>query len=149
MQKLNENIMRLSLWVVMMATFVLLINPNANAETTTAEPVPVTAEVGPDGVQHLSITLDSYSFSPAYIVVQSGKPVELTLKNVATVAPHNIKIDAVADGLFVSQDVEPGQTATVQFTPTKAGIYEFYCDKKLAFFPSHRKKGMIGKLEAR
>jgi len=100
-------------------------------------------------VQHLAITLDSYSFSPAYIIVQAGKPVEFTLKNVSSVAPHSFKIDAPADGLNVYQEVEAGKSATLTFTPAKPGVYEYYCDKKLAFFPSHRKKGMVGKLEVK
>jgi hypothetical protein len=29
------------------------------------------------------------------------------------------------------------------------GIYLFYCDKKLLFLPSHREKGMEGRLEGR
>jgi plastocyanin len=118
-------------------------------ELTATPAAPVTAETGADGIQRLSITLDSYSFTPASIVVQAGKPVEFTLKNVATFAPHSFKLDAVEDGLDLYQEVEPGKTATLSFTPAKPGIYEFYCDQKLAFFPSHRKKGMVGKLEVR
>jgi len=122
---------------------------NTEKPVSSTYPVPVTAEMGTDGVQHLAITLDSYSYSPAYIIVQSGKPVEFTLKNVSSIAPHSVKIDAAADGLNIYQEVEPGKTATLSFTPAKPGLYEFYCDKKLAFFPSHRKKGMVGKLEVR
>ena len=152
------------LLIASVVTFSFLTIPYANADTknpyggtdvknekpaTIAEAVPVTAETGTDGIQRLAITLDSYSFAPAYIIVQSGTPVEFTLKNVSSLAPHSVKIDAPADGLDLYQDVEPGKTATLTFTPAKAGMYEFYCDKKLAFFPSHRKKGMIGKLEVR
>ena len=117
--------------------------------TTAVTATPVTAETGADGVQHLAITLDSYSFAPAYIIVQAGKPVEFTLKNVSSLAPHSVKIDAPADGLDLYQEIEAGKSATLAFTPVKPGVYEFYCDKKLAFFPSHRKKGMVGKLEVR
>jgi len=53
------------------------------AETRTAAP-PVVAEVGPDGVQRASVTLDSYSFTPAHLIVQAGKPVELALTSVTT-----------------------------------------------------------------
>lgn len=74
---------------------------------------------------------------------------EFTLKNVSSIAPHSVKIDAPTDGLDLYQEVAPGKTATLSFTPAKPGMYEFYCDKKLAFFPSHRKKGMVGKLEVR
>ncbi len=46
-------------------------------EKAAAPPPPVTAEVGPDGVQRADITLDSYSFTPAHLIVQAGKSVEL------------------------------------------------------------------------
>jgi plastocyanin len=36
---------------------------------------------------------------------------------------------------------------TVRFTPTKTGVYPFYCGKKLLFFESHREKGMEGAIE--
>ena len=164
MQKISKNSLRPILWMASVVTFSFLTNPHANADAknpyggtevkneepaTMAAAVPVTAETGTDGIQRLAITLDSYSFAPAHIIVQSGTPVEFTLKNVSTLAPHSVKIDAPADGLDLYQEVEPGKTATLSFTPAKPGMYEFYCDKKLAFFPSHRKKGMVGKLEVR
>ena len=74
---------------------------------------------------------------------------EFTLKNVAILAPHSFKLEAAEDGLDLYQKVDPGKTATLSFTPGKPGTYEFYCDQKLALFPSHRKKGMVGKLEVR
>jgi len=164
MQQAGKNILHTMLWLASAVTFSFLINPHAAAggqnpyggtaapdekPATSAAAAPVTAETGSDGVQHLAITLDSYSFSPAYIIVQAGKPVEFTLKNVSSVAPHSFKIDAPADGLNVYQEVEAGKSATLTFTPAKPGVYEYYCDKKLAFFPSHRKKGMVGKLEVK
>ena len=110
---------------------------------------PVFAETGADGVQRMEIVLDSYSFTPAYIIVKTGKPVEFHLRNVATIAPHNFTLETIANGLDLHKDVAPGETAMLTFSPTVPGTYEFYCDKKLAFFPSHKEKGMIGKLEVR
>ena len=37
--------------------------------------VPVTA----DGVQRATVTLDSYSYTPNHLIVEAGKPVELTI----------------------------------------------------------------------
>lgn len=111
-----------------------------------AATAPVSTELGADGVQRLSIRLDSYSFTPSHIIVTADKPVELTLENVARLAPHNLKIDA-AD-LTVSQDVKARKTEILRFTPTKRGTFEFYCDKSL-LGKSHRDRGMVGKLEVR
>lgn len=106
---------------------------------------PVVLQPGADGVQRTTITLDSYSYSPDHVVVQAGKPVELTLVSETTITPHNFIIKE----LGVEQDVGAGKTMTVRFTPTQPGTYQIYCDKKLPFFPSHREKGMEGRLEVR
>ncbi len=106
---------------------------------------PVTLEPGADGVQRATIILDSYSYSPDRLIVQAGKPVELTLTSVTTITPHNFIIKELA----VEQDTGAGKTVTVRFTPMQPGVYLFYCDKKLLFLPSHREKGMEGHLEVR
>ena len=93
--------------------------------------------------------LDSYSFTPARLIVQAGRSVELTLTSVTTLTPHNFILKEPAAGLSVAQEVGPHETAKVIFTPTNPGIYVFYCDKKLPFFPSHREQGMEGHLEVR
>ena len=114
------------------------------------EPVPaapVTAEVGADGVQRATLTLDSYAYAPAYLIVQAGKPVELTLTSVTTIVPHNFVLNDPAAGLNLSQDVSAGKTEKIKFTPAQAGTFAFFCDRKLPLFPSHREKGMEGKLE--
>lgn len=110
---------------------------------------PTIAPRGQDGVQRVTIHLDSYSYSPEHIVVQAGKPVELTLISITTIAPHNFVLQDKAADLSIERDVSAGKTLTVQFTPKQTGVFAFYCDKKLLFFASHREKGMEGKLEVR
>lgn len=129
---------------------VALVSSLTLGQEKTAAPHPaVTAEVGPDGVQRASITVDSYSFTPNHLIVQAGKPVELTLTSVATLTPHDFILKEPAAGLSVAQEVGAREIASVTFTPTRPGIYVFYCDKKLPFFPSHREQGMEGRLEVR
>jgi plastocyanin len=102
-----------------------------------------------DGVQRLSMVLDSYSYDPDHIIVQAGHPVELLLTSVTTFTPHNFVLKDEAAGLSLDGDVGAGKKMTLRFTPTQKGIFPFYCDKKLLFFASHREKGMEGKLEVR
>jgi heme/copper-type cytochrome/quinol oxidase subunit 2 len=102
-----------------------------------------------DGIQRATIILDSYSYTPNHLIIQSGKPVELLLTSITTITPHNFILKDEAAGLSIERDVASGRTVTVQFTAKKPGIYTFYCDKKLLFFPSHQEKGMEGKLEVR
>lgn len=108
---------------------------------------PVVAELGLDGIQRLTVTLDSYSYAPNRIAVQVGKPVELVLKSVTVLTPHNVVLNE--GGISIEQDVGAGETKTVRFVPMKEGQFTFYCDKQLLFFKSHREKGMEGLLDVR
>ncbi|MBI2994783.1 MAG: cupredoxin domain-containing protein [Gammaproteobacteria bacterium] len=123
--------------------------PAADEATVPVAAAPVAAELGTDGVQRVEMILDSYSFSPSHVIVEAGKPVELNLKNVSSVAPHSLVIDDPAAGFTVNQSVSAGKSATLQFTPPQPGQFAFFCDKKLPLLPSHRKKGMEGMLEVR
>ena len=118
------------------------------AEPSQAGP-PVVIPVAADGVQRATVTLDSYSYSPNHLIVDAGKPVELTLISVTTITPHNFIIKDPAGSLSVEQDVSAGKTVTLKFTPTQPGTFPIYCDKRLWPLPSHRNKGMEGKLEVR
>ncbi|MBI3595674.1 MAG: cupredoxin domain-containing protein [Nitrospirae bacterium] len=123
----------------------------AFAETSVNQPTPPAAVIvlGADGVFRAEIVVDSYSYKPDHLIVTVGHPVELALKSVTIIVPHNFVIKAPELGVEVRQAVPAGKTVTVQFTPTGAGKTEFYCDKKLLFFKSHKEKGMVGTLEVR
>ena len=110
---------------------------------------PFTVPTDSDGVQRTTVILDSYSYEPAHLVVDKGKPVELTLKSVTILTPHNFIIKDPAGSLSVEQDVSAGKTVVLKFTPMQAGTFPIYCDKRLWPLPSHRDKGMEGKLEVR
>ena len=110
---------------------------------------PLKVPVSADGVQRATVTLDSYSYTPNHLIVEAGKPVELTLTSVTTLIPHNFIIKDPAGSVSVEQDVNAGKTVTITFTPTQPGIFPIYCDKRLWPLPSHRDKGMEGTLEVR
>ena len=110
---------------------------------------PFTVPIDSDGVQRTTVILDSYSYEPAHLIVEKDKPVELTLKSVTMLVPHNFIIKDPAGTLSVEQDVSAGKTAIVKFTPRQSGTFPIYCDKRLWPLPSHRDKGMEGKLEVR
>ena len=110
---------------------------------------PLMVPVAADGVQRATVILDSYLYSPNHLIVEAGKPVELTLTSVTTLIPHNFIIKDPAGRLSVEQDVSAGKTVTITFTPTQPGTFPIYCDKRLWPLPSHRDKGMEGTLEVR
>ena len=136
----------------MMATVWLLTSVGVTivhgAEPSQSGP-PMMIPMSADGVQRATITLDSYSYSPNHLIVEARKPVELTLTSVTTLIPHNFLIQDPASGLSIEQDVGAGKTVTITFTPTQIGTFPIYCDKRLWPLPSHRDKGMEGKLEVR
>jgi plastocyanin len=105
---------------------------------------PVTVVQDADGVQRLTMIVDSYFYKPDHVVVRVGLPVELTLISQTTLTPHNFVMKEPDAGVVINKDVPAGETVTVRFTATKPGTYPFYCDRKLLFFKSHREKGMEG-----
>ena len=99
-----------------------------------------------DEVQKIEIIVDSYSFKPETITVEAGKPVEITLRSIASSVPHDFTIDDPESGLIITHDVKGGRDATFTFTPENAGTYKFYCSKKGLFGGSHEEKGMVGSI---
>jgi len=139
-------------WLHMLPTVGLLISVVVTSAVAT-EPSqsghPMVIPVAADGIQRAIVTLDSYSYSPNHMIVEAGKPVELTLTSVTTIIPHNFIIKDPAGSLSIEQDVSAGKTVTITFVPTRPGTFPIYCDKRLWPLPSHRDKGMEGTLEVR
>jgi len=115
---------------------------------TQEESKPFEAKLSEDGIQKVEVIVDSYSFNPNQIIVAVNKPVEITLKSVTKIVPHNFTLNYPEAGLNIDQDISPGKEVKITFTPTKTGAFEFYCNKK-GLFGSHQKKGMKGILEVR
>lgn len=97
-------------------------------------------------VQKVEIIVDSYSFRPDNITVEAGKPVEVTLRSIASTVPHDFTITDPESGFSITHDVKGGRDATFTFTPQNTGTYKFYCSKKGLFGASHEEKGMVGTL---
>ncbi len=140
-------------WLYILATVWLLTSVSVaivhSAPPPSQSAPPIVIPMVADGMQRATVILDSYSYTPNHIIVEAGKPVELTLTSVTTIIPHNFIIKDQSGNLSVEQDVSAGKTVTMTFTPTQPGIFPIYCDKRLWPLPSHRDKGMEGKLEVR
>lgn len=102
----------------------------------------VTATVGTDQVQRLTVTTHSFYFDPNRIVVKRGIPVELSVKNGVLFVPHDFSCEAKDAGIEIDAPVGMFHgSKKVRFTPSKAGEYPFHCD-----VDGHAKKGMMGTL---
>ena len=115
---------------------------------TQEESKPFEAKLSEDGIQKVDVIVDTHSFNPNQIIVAVNKPVEITLKSVTKIVPHNFTLNYPEAGLNIDQDISPGKEVKITFTPTKTGAFEFYCNKK-GLFGSHLKKGMKGVLEVK
>jgi heme/copper-type cytochrome/quinol oxidase subunit 2 len=147
MQKAPIRLLHMMLATVWLLTSVGVTIVHADEPSQSGPPMVI--QVAADGVQRATVTLDSYSYSPNHLIVEAGKPVELMLTSVTTIIPHNFIIKDPAGSLSIEQDVSAGKTVTITFTPTQPGTFPIYCDKRLWPLPSHRDKGMEGKLEVR
>ena len=104
------------------------------------------AVIDKDGVQRVEIVAGSYFFNPNRIIVKVNVPVELKVHKESGIVPHDIALSAPEAGIDFKESLGT-EPKIIRFTPTKVGVYPFYCSKKLLFFESHREKGMEGKLE--
>lgn len=99
--------------------------------------------------QTISIMMENYAFIPSEVIVEAGNTIMLSLTNQSFLVPHNFLLDDPHSVRLVDLDISSGDTRVVVLTVTEPGIYPFYCDKKLLFFPSHREQGMEGRLIVR
>jgi uncharacterized cupredoxin-like copper-binding protein len=111
------------------------------------------------GEQSLTVEAQDLAFSPAALEVTAGEPVKLTLQNNGAL-DHDFSImefpmegEAEETG-GMDHDMGEGseepelhvaagaaQSATLDFTPSKPGTYEFWCT-----VPGHKEAGMTGTL---
>jgi len=82
----------------------------------------------------IEVELDDYYFKPSSITIIVGEPVRLVLNNEGRSA-HTFTVDE----LGINVRLAPGETRTIDITPTKAGSYLLYC------IP-HRALGMVGNI---
>jgi len=117
---------------------------------TSGSKVPVsemTARASSEGLQVVDVDVHSFYFKPSRIIVESGKPVELTLHFKSMFVPHNFTCFDGDAGISVSKGagfMSFRRTKHARFTPTKPGEYEFFCH-----VDGHAKKGMKGTLVVR
>lgn len=78
----------------------------------------------------------NFTFTPSTMTVKKGQKVKVVF------TANDMQHDFVIDELDVrSQVVTAGNTTEVEFTPTEAGEFEYYCS-----VGNHRAQGMVGTL---
>jgi uncharacterized cupredoxin-like copper-binding protein len=110
---------------------------------------------GPEPTQVVTVAMKDTAYEPTEITVERGALVRLEFENTGE-RLHDFTIDDIAiedmrmdssNALQPGSDravklaLEPGTSSAIQFSPTEAGEYEFYCGQ-----PGHRDAGMLGVL---
>ena len=115
------------------------------------------SNITPIGPRVINVALQEFGFQPAEIPVKVGQPVKIILKNNGTVTHDFSSTDAMVTvmnsqgamhdmdnmNLMMHAAVEAGQSGSIEFTPTQAGTYTFWCT-----VAGHKEAGMVGKLVA-
>jgi uncharacterized cupredoxin-like copper-binding protein len=112
-------------------------------------------------VAEVRVTMTEFGFTPAELAVTAGQPVRLLLTNDGTLE-HDLSImefpmetsssevgAGESTGHVMEMTMDPelhmsalaGESATLEFTPTVPGTYEFFCT-----VAGHREAGMTGTL---
>lgn len=88
-------------------------------------------------VQKINVYGTEFAFNPSTMTVSKDQSVQITFRNDGKY-PHNLTIP---DLNVKTNTIQPGQTDTITFTPTKVGQFGFLCT-----VPGHADKGMKGTL---
>ena len=100
---------------------------------TAKEDVSTPEQQGDEETLELSMVSGGFFFNPKNLTLTKDQPVSITMQNSGI---HTFTIDE----LNVNVPLR-GSSATVKFTPTKSGTFEYYCA-----IPGHRESGMFGSL---
>ena len=84
-----------------------------------------------------TVRMTEFAYEPAAFTATVGQPLRLNLQNGGSVI-HDFHVR----GLDVaSPKVQPGQSMSFEFTPSRAGTFEVFCEE-----PGHEAGGMTGTL---
>lgn len=81
------------------------------------------AEIGNDGIQEVTITVDG-GYSPSLVIVKRGQPVRLQFDRRD---PSSCLEKVLFPDFHVAQDLVFNQTTPVELTPQTIGIFQFSC----------------------
>ncbi len=84
----------------------------------------------------ISIEAGSFYYKPSVLKLKKGEKVTIKLNSVSMM--HDFNVDKLGLKIPVTKS---GNTATIEFTPTKVGEFEYYCS-----IGQHRANGQVGKL---
>ena len=103
--------------------------------------LPLIVPIAADGVQRATVVLDSYSYQPDHLIVEAGKPVELTLTSVTTITRTTLSSKTSRPAVSVEQDVSAGKTVTVHLRRLSRAPFPFSATNASGRCPAIATKG--------
>lgn len=94
------------------------------------------------GGKAISVEASEFAFAPNKFDAKVGEKLTFKITNKGAL-DHSFAITDAAGTVLGRIDVKLGGSASFDFTPSKAGIYQLYCD-----VPGHKESGMVGTLNA-
>jgi plastocyanin len=117
-----------------------MAGPGAMMAAPVAAPAQAAAPAGAVASEVKIVSTD-LKFTPTTIQAKVGQPLKVVLENKGVIEHDltfpTVKADKPASALKII--AKPGQTTTVEFTPTAAGTFEYICT-----IPGHKEAGMKG-----
>ena len=139
----NVALLSLSYYTRFCVGIALFVALSVGVNVVTAQELLAESEVSTP--QTIVIDMESYVYTPSELTIEIGKPITLILNNQSFLVPHNFLLDDPNGVRVLEADISSGESQSHPLTLTEPGIYSFYCDKQLFFFPSHREEGMEGR----
>ena len=117
--------------------------PSSRARAVAPVPAQPQAKAAPalQVAPEAKIVATDLKFTPPTIQAKVGQPIKVTYENKGVIE-HDLAfptLKADKPGTALKVVAKPGQTATLEFTPTAKGTYEYICT-----IPGHKEAGMKG-----
>jgi nitrosocyanin len=128
--------MKIKLIILFVIAAPIILAAHAFSMSTPPAASPEVVPVNFESVQEIRIVAKQFEYVPSSVVVKKGIPVRIILSSQDVT--HGFAIDA----FNVHASVEKGKDTIVNFTPDKAGTYDYYC----TVFCGIGHLGMRGKL---
>lgn len=97
-----------------------------------APPAPFEVKVNDQGVQEFTLVVTPGGYSPTRFVVRKGIPVQMSFRSLGSVGSGMTLIFATnstnSDALVLKS---PDDKQVLEFTPTEAGSFEFFCSHRM------------------
>lgn len=90
-----------------------------------------------EDIKKVVVEGSEFQLSPATLTLKRGEKVRLIFNNTGS-KPHDFRVDELN---IQTKVINGGESDTVEFTPDKAGKFEYYCS-----VGAHRANGMKGTL---